>query len=403
LKAVLPPQIADHPSSIRATLLVLAVAAALVHGCSGLPSTGTVSEGATVVFAAFEGEDTDAPTISSIATVVIAGIRATFDGPAETELIMTGIPYGEETPPRQPMTVTAPGYETVSQQLTLSQSSATFVDLSMAKVDLTQTGTVEGIVASTTSEPITSAVVTFSWTKEDNTTDSLQGFTASDGRFIIGGIPIGAVSVSAVAAGYFEQTKSITVQPDEGGTNPALSFSLLSGETRITVTGVVLDLRTEAPLSAAVVSIADKPEFTTGDDGRFSVADVLVGDRTVKATLAGYDPYEDEVSIMPGMGDLRITLAKTSSEPPGDPYTVGGTVTLVGAADNSGAVVTALDLDSGVVMGTDTTDAEGSYGLFLPAGRYEITVKYGSKSISKTVRYKGGGRIMDGVDFTLSV
>ena len=130
---------------------------------------------------------------------------------------------------------------------------------------------------------------------------------------------------------------------------------------------------------------------------------MLVGDRTVKATLAGYDPYEDEVSIMPGMGDLRITLAKTSSEPPGDPYTVGGTVTLVGAADNSGAVVTALDLDSGVVMGTDTTDAEGSYGLFLPAGRYEITVKYGSKSISKTVRYKGGGRIMDGVDFTLSV
>ena len=72
---MLPTQIADRPNLIRAALLVLA--AAFVHGCSGLPSTGAVSDGATVVFAAFEGEDTDAPTISSVATVVIAGIRAT--------------------------------------------------------------------------------------------------------------------------------------------------------------------------------------------------------------------------------------------------------------------------------------------------------------------------------------
>lgn len=380
---------------------ILFAAALWLGGCSGLPASDPVSETATVVFAAFEGPEEDAPTIGSVAVVIIGGVRALFDGPAATELVIQGVPFGEQN--RQPMTVTAPGYLTVSQQLALSTEMATFVDLTMAPVDLTQTGTVAGVVKSTTGLPITSALVTFSWESETGGAEKLEGFTDSEGRFVIGGIPIGTVDVEAIASGYLPVQKTVTIQPDQGGSNADLTFSLLSGETKVTVTGVTLDMRTQEPLAGVAVTVADRPQVITGADGRFSVAEVTVGERTVLASLAGYDPYEIEINVLPGMGNVEVVMSRTSSEPPTTPYTVGGTVTLVGAEDNSGAVVTALDLDEGVEVDRFTTAADGAYRLFLPAGRYEIKVTARGKSLSRTVDYRGGGRIIDGVNFTLTV
>jgi hypothetical protein len=78
-------------------------------------------------------------------------------------------------------------------------------------------------------------------------------------------------------------------------------------------------------------------------------------------------------------------------------------VTLLGRPDNSGATVTALHRDLGEIMDTDTTTSAGNYYLFVPPGPYRITVRYGDKSIGRDVVLLGGGRILTGVDFTLSV
>lgn len=373
----------------------------ILGGCGSLPPDPQAS-GAIVVFAAFEGPEQDAPTIRSTALVVVGGVRGFFNGPSEQELILKNIPFGDEDPSRQPMTVTAPGYRTESQQLTLRKDMATFVDLTMEKVDLTQTGTVAGAVQGSGGEPIVNALVTFTW-NDAGTPSTLEGFTDNRGDFIIGGIPVGPATVEAVAAGYLPEDQQTVVEPDEGGTNADLSFSLLSGQTTVVVQGVVQDLRTEAPLAGAEVTIADRPAALTGQDGRFEVPEVLVGEQPITAKLAGYDDYEDTINVMPGMGDVVVVVSRVSSEPPGVPYTVAGTVTLIGNPDNAGATVTAFDKDRGINMATATTDTQGRYYLFLPAGCYEIAVTFGEKSISREVDYSGGGRIVDGIDFTLTV
>jgi len=382
------------------TTCLLAIATTLC-GCGSLPAT-TEPTGATLVFAAFEGPEDDAPTIQAIALVIVGGVRGLFNGLAREELILRNIPFGDEDPPRQPMTVTAPGYKTIAQQVELRADIATFIDLTMEKVDLTQTGTVGGVVRDTAGQPIVNALVGF-LPEGGAAADALEGFTDAQGQFLIGGIPIGPVTVEAVAAGFLPDSVGITVQPDEGGTNDDLSFSLLSGQTAVTVRGVVKDLRLESPLSGAEVSVADRDPVVTGADGRFEFGNVLVGLRPIRITLSGYDQYDDEINVLPGMGDVVALMSRASGEPPTVPYTVAGTVTILGSADNSGATVTAYDIDRGMQMASYTTAADGRYYLFVPAGRYEITATVGVKSISRDLDYAGGGRVVDGIDFTLSV
>jgi hypothetical protein len=387
--------------ALWALLLLLSGVVATLSGCGGLPAPVTPTS-AILVFAAFEGTAPDAPFISSVATVICGGVRGQFNGPSGNELILRNIPFGPLTPPQQPLTVTAPGYRTVSRQVTLEKDVATFVDVSMEKVDLTVTGTVAGTVTATTGEPLVNALVTFSWL-EGTTTQQVQGFTDKDGKFIIGGINAGEVTVEAVASGYLPEQQTVTIVADAAGTNPDLSFSLLSGDTKVTVKGVVLDLRTEEPLEGATVTVDAQPPVTTGTDGRFSVPDVLVGDKPISVRKSGYDDYDATVTVLPGMSDVRVLLLRTSTTPPGVPYTIAGTVTLRGRPDNSGAVVTAYDLDRGMTMASYTTAADGRYYLFVPAGRYEITVAAFGRTISRTLQYGGSGRILDGIDFTLTV
>jgi len=396
-----------HDNRMKPTTILLtaatiaALALPLLSGCGGVPeSTGPT--GAIVVFAAFEGPEDDAPTISSVAVVVVGGVRGLFDGPGEVELILRNIPFGDDDPPTQPMTVTAPGYKTVAQQLELRKDIATFVDLTMEAVDLAQTGTVQGSVRDSAGAPIVNALVTFA-PVGGAAEDSVLGFTDGDGKFIIGGIPAGEVEVEAVAAEFLPEVQTVTIQPDQGGSNADLFFSLIGGQTTVNIKGVVKDLRAEEPLAGAEVTIADAPSVLTGADGRFEVPDILVGTRPIKVTLEGYDDYEDDLNVRPGMGDQTILMSRASGTPPTVPYTIAGTVTLLGKADSSGAVVTAFDVDRVAQMGSYTTAADGNYYLFVPAGRYDIQVTFGTKQITRRVDYAGDGRVIEGIDFTLTV
>lgn len=380
-------------------LVATGLAALLLAGCGGLPES-TAPTGAIVVFGAFDGPDEDAQTIRSVARVVIGGVVGQFDGPAERELILRDIPFGNEDPPVQPMTVTAPGYLTVSQKLTLREDIATFVDLTMTAVDLSLTGTVSGVVRDTTGQALVNALVTF--TPDSAPSGAVSGFTDYQGAYVIGGIPTGSGEVEAVAAGYLSEARSVTVAPDQGGTNGPQDFALIDGETRIAVEGIVKDQRLETPLEGAQVTVTGMTPVSTGADGRFRVPDVLVGKTEILIELAGYDDYEQEISVLPGLAFLEVLLSRSSAEPPGVPYTIRGTVTLLGQAGNAGAVVTAYSLDRGAQLASYTTGADGAYYLFVPAGRYTITATFGARSISRDVTYLGEGRTLEGIDFTLS-
>ena len=205
------------------------------------------------------------------------------------------------------------------------------------------------------------------------------------------------------AAGYLEGTVTFAVKADTVGENVLGNFALFSGRSVVTVGGQVRETRTEAPVAGATVQIGDQPPVISGPDGSFSVPAVPVGEQSVVATAAGYDEYYTVVNVGPGLDDLMILLTEYSPQPPGRPYTISGCVTLLGASDSSGAVVTAFHLDRGTMLAEDTTDAEGYYYLFVPPGTYRIEVTYGGHTIGREVELGGGGRVVENVNFALTV
>jgi len=78
-------------------------------------------------------------------------------------------------------------------------------------------------------------------------------------------------------------------------------------------------------------------------------------------------------------------------------------VTLVGLSSNAGATVTATFIQTGQVRDTATTSVSGRYFMFIPPGRYRITVTYQGHQISTQVEIPPGGQIVEDVDFVLTI
>ena len=383
-------------------LIVIAlVVTASLSGCGGVSSGQSQEPATTTVIVECVVAGTD-DLLEVPANVVVGGVRGETDM-IENWVILEDVPLGEQAPPQQPLTATAPGYVTYSEMLMLNEWSYTAVSVPMTPADLQQTGTIPGTVTDvSTGEPVVSALVSFLEPGADEA-EAVTGFTDANGWYTIGGVPATDVEALCQATGYLEETATVTIIADADGDNPFLDFQLLSGSTTITVSGVILNLRTETAIADALVEIDSQPPVVTDSDGFFTVPQVTVGQRDIVITADGYDPYQSTVMVTPGMADLRVLLSRESPQPPPGPYTITGQVTLIGAPDNSGAVVTAFERDRAEELGRTTTDADGYYYLFVPPGRYRIEVTYGSKSIGRDVELLGGGRVLTGIDFTLTV
>lgn len=391
---------ASNTQAILVVALALSVTATL-GGCGGISSGQSQEPTTTIVIVECVVAGTD-DLLAVPAEVVVGGVRGQTDM-VEKWVILEGVPLGDQDPPQQPVTATAPGYVTHSETLTLNQFSYTAVSLPMTPADAQQTGTVSGTVIDViTGEGVVNALVTFLKADADEA-DAVTGFTDSDGLYTMGGIPAGEVEVRCQATDYLEGTVTVTVVADADGDNLPVSFQLLSGSTTIAVNGLVLDMRTQTPIPGASVQIDSQSAVTTDAGGQFSLPDVTVGQRQIVVTIGGYDPYQAFVTVTPGMADLQIFLSRQSPQPPPGPYTISGQVTLLGAPDNSGATVTAFERDRAEVLGVATTDADGYYYLFVPPGHYRLEVTYGSKTIGRDVELLGGGRVLTDIDFTLTV
>ncbi len=386
---------------VAGTVIAALITVALLGGCGGIsvqqeeePTTTTV-----VVECVIEGTD---DFIEVVADVVVGGLRGQTNL-EDNWVILENVPLGSQTPPQQPLTATAPGYATESQMLTLNEYSYTAVSVPMTPVAAETTGTVSGTVTDgDTGQPIVNALVSF-LPPGGLPSEALKGSTDTAGFYVIGGIPAGQVHGTCQAVGYLEASTDLWVTADAVGSNDPVDFALVGGQSTVTVSGQVLDTRTEAGISGATVQIGDQPPVVTGSGGAFSISHVSVGEQPVEASAAGYDDYYTVINVVPGIDNLTILLNEYSPQPPGPPYTIAGRVTLLGAPDNSGATVTATDLDSAQMRDEDITDAEGYYYLFVPPGYYRIEVTYDSHSISREVDLLGGGRVLEGINFTLTV
>jgi len=374
----------------------------LLAGCSaGMirinpPDTETATVDVTVVVAG----TSDPLTVE--ATVVVGGEQATLAA-GEAAVRVPGVPYGTADPPRQPLTVNAPGFATHFENLELKATGVTDVQVEMEAADPDLTGTITGNVNdSETGDPIANAVLDF---RPDIPGDpeGVQAGTNKAGAYTVRGVLTGATVVEATATGYLTGEQSVVVIQDSGGGNAdPLDFDLVPTSAKTTVNGQVLDLIRRDPVAGATVSLGGVGPETTGADGRFTLPDVPVGDQPLQVMADKYDTVNTTVSVVPGMPDLTIELAPIEDQPPPGPATIRGTVTINNNPGNAGATVKAIRTADAQVIDTDVTNVEGDYGLFVPPGRYRIEVSFKGVTVSRTVTLEGFGRVLTGVDFQIT-
>lgn len=392
-------------SSAETAITLAAVLGAIVIGLTGCGGIGPeVPPAPTAAIAVIDAVDAETKEPLAVEAVAICGgVRGTIT-PAEGSVVLRDVPFGTGTPPVQPLTVTAPGYVTFAELIQISTTVVTFYTAELEPADPELTGTVTGKVTDrVTGDPVVSALVRFVHTDVTGTTE-VRGYTDAQGEFIVGGVPIGVSHLTTEAPNYVTTTEIMNVVQDSGGSqNPVVTVQLLPGDTLVDVSGTVVDAFTDAPLSGVEVTLGTLSPVRTGPTGEFAFAGVTVGDQELRASVPGYDEYTAIIKVLPGMSRLRVAMTPSAPQPPGSPFNVQGTVTLIGANDNSGAVVVAVELATGREWARVTTPASGDYTMFIPPGTYRITTSYGDRSVRRTVTVPGGGRVLSGVDFVLTV
>jgi hypothetical protein len=386
---------------IRLSIAVITIAAVLLNGCGGVGPA--VPDAPTAAIGVIEAVDKATGELIAVdAVAILGGVRGIITV-AEGSVVLRDVPFGTATPPVQPLTVTAPGYRTYTTVMQLSQTDATFYTAELEAVDVNETGTMTGAVTSTAGGAIVSALVKFVHVGPGGATE-VRGYTDNQGNYLVAGVPIGLNSATAEAAGYITTADQATVVQDGGGgQNAPLNFALLPGDTRVTVSGTVVDAFSNNPVAGATVELGAESPQVTNAAGAFSFPNVLVGTQTISVTATTYDPYEQDINVLPGMAPLRLALTPSAPEPPPGPYNLQGTVTLIGPPDSSGATVTAVNTTTSATAGQVVTPASGEYTMFLPPGEYRITASYGARSVSRTETIPGGGRILTGINFLLTV
>jgi hypothetical protein len=386
---------------MRSVLVLAALFVVLCAGCAGLPDVPDAPTAAIGVIDAIDATTNETITVDAVA--ILGGVRGTITV-AEGSVVLRNVPFGTSGPPTQPLTVTAPGYVTFAEPIQISMTVVTFYTAALEPADLSETGTVRGVITSTTGQPIPSALVKFTHIAPGGATE-VRGYTDNDGQYVIGGIPIGVSTVTAEAEGFVtsDGVDATVVQDEGGGVSPDVNLALVPGTTQVGVRGIVVDSFTDTVLPGARIVFGDVATVTSDATGSFSLDNVLVGTYDVTVTLDGYDEYTTSVDVLPGMARLRFAMTPAAPEPPTGPYNVQGTVTLIGATDNSGAVVTAVDTTVGATWATVTTPASGEYTMFLPPGEYRITATADGRSVRRTVTVPSGGRVLRGIDFVIAL
>jgi outer membrane protein OmpA-like peptidoglycan-associated protein len=231
-----------------------------------------------------------------------------------------------------------------------------------------QYGTITGTVV----DEITGAAVPAAISFPDH--PRLLPLTAdpTTGLFEVRKVPVGAVTVEAVAEGYRKQTVPIAV---ENGRVAQYEFRLKPLVVYGTIAGVVTDAGTGAPLDAAIEFPGSELGMVTTNaaDGSFRVGSVPVGAYTVTASARGYVKASQSASVELGKAaSVTFTLNPVPTEP------VVGTSILTGrvADKKTGAAVRATVSFPGSTVAAVTADSvTGIYKADLLPGQYALQVQ----------------------------
>lgn len=166
------------------------------------------------------------------------------------------------------------------------------------------TATVQGVVQNaSTSTPIAGANVVI--TASGNPTVTVT--TDATGKYTATGLPAGSFTISVTATGYqaFNASGSLAL-----GVNDAGTIKLQPLPAASTISGVVVDGMTQAPIAGAQVVVqGPATTVTTNSAGEYTLTDVVGPQVTLKATASGYLSQTSVVSVAAGaVTTLNFTL-----------------------------------------------------------------------------------------------
>ncbi|GAA2453639.1 DHA2 family efflux MFS transporter permease subunit [Streptomyces glaucus] len=211
----------------------------------------------------------------------------------------------------------------------------------------------------------------------------------ADGSYALAAPGEGSYVLIASADGYQPQASTIVVDGE-----PVAYDILLSGTSGLS--GVVRAAQTGLPVKDAMVIVTDVrgdllATQVTGEQGEFSLAELVPGAVTVAVNAAGYRPRALPVEVG-GTGVTRIEVDLDA----------GAHVQGVVRAPHgplSDARVTLVDA-AGNVVGTATTGADGAYAFTdLDSGEYTV-IATGYPPVATALTVSGPG--VDGHDIELA-
>ena len=126
----------------------------------------------------------------------------------------------------------------------------------------------------------------------------------------------------------------------------------------------------------------------TESDGSYLFTDVLEGDYTIRTSKQGYASFSENVSVYGGETAYSDPIGLLDSATAGEGTVSGHVTNGFTKAALAGAHVTARagwnNQDTGAIVASAETDANGDYTLQLPQGYYTITVEVGGFVLSST-------------------
>ncbi|WP_263090727.1 MSCRAMM family protein [Curtobacterium sp. RIT-PI-V] len=201
--------------------------------------------------------------------------------------------------------------------------------------------------------------------------------TDADGNYVFPQLPVIAnyrVEVTPPAGADGDATVtgvSLAVAVTPGGVDKTADFAFTSPDDTTSVIGTVTD-DDGNPVSNIPVVITDPDtgdtlvDTTTNSDGVYTGSDLPAGTE-LDVSVADEPP----VSITTGDAGAAPVEPEPIVAPPAVVATVTGIVPLDGTPVPAGVVVELLD-ESGAVVGSDTTDADGRYTFATVAGTYTV-------------------------------
>ncbi|RYZ34168.1 MAG: hypothetical protein EOO71_39910 [Myxococcaceae bacterium] len=197
----------------------------------------------------------------------------------------------------------------------------------------------------------------------------------AQGAFTFDGVTPGTYVLTGIKAGYEGPSLVVVVKPAET-TTVSVTLKLVRSQVSGTIT-----LEGATSHEGITVSLKDTAfTTTTNAQGAFVLEGVATGVYTLVASKEGYETGE-VLAIVTGEPEaVNLTLGRPTGS-------IGGSITLEGAASNEGVTVT--------LTGTSFTAQSDEYGIFVmiqvPPGTYSaVASKAGYVSVTQEVTVKAG-------------